>query len=271
MKPVSRRAPPVAGALEAGLDDLKAFDGDPDFMVSLARGLAVIRAFDEAHPRLSVAEASARSGIPRSAVRRCLYTLQRLGYVGGEGSIFFLRPAIVSLGHVYLASTPLAASAQPVLDQIARVTGDPCSISVLEDVEVLYIANSLKVPLISVNISVGHRLPAYCTASGRVMLCALPDDELDRRLGAIKIAQLTEKTVRTKRQLAERIRQARVDGFAIVDQEFDLGVRSIAVPVVRGGRTAASLSISVLAERCSRAELESRLLPALRQAAAEFA
>jgi IclR family pca regulon transcriptional regulator len=254
-----------------GVEDLGAAEGDPDFMVSLARGLAVIRAFDEAHQRLSVAETSARSGIPRSAARRCLYTLQRLGYVGAEGSVFFLKPAIVSLGHVYLASTALAASAQPVLDRITRETGEPCSISVLEDTEVLYIANSLKPPLISVHVSVGRRLPAYCTASGRVMLAALPESELDRRVDQIKIMRLTEKTVQTKRLLAERIRQAREDGFAIVDQEYDLGVRSIGVPVVRRGQIAASLSISVLAERCSRDELESRLLPALRRGAAEFA
>jgi IclR family pca regulon transcriptional regulator len=251
--------------------ELNAFDGDPDFMVSLARGLAVIRAFDEAHQRMTVAEASVRSGIPRSAVRRCLYTLQRLGYVASEGSVFFLKPTIVSLGHVYLASTPLAVSAQPVLDRITRETGEPCSISVLEETEVLYIANSLRAPLISVNISVGHRLPAHLTASGRLLLSALPEGELKRRLGDIKIAPLTEKTVRTKRALVERIRQAKLDGFAVVDQEFDMGVRSIGVPVVRGGQVAASLSISVLAERYSSADLETRLLPSLRRAAAEFA
>src|ERR1700682_843502 len=102
MKATQRRAPQVLKDAE-DIEDLSAFDGDPDFMASLARGLAVIRAFDEGHQRMSVAEASARSGIPRSAARRCLYTLQRLGYVGAEGSIFFLKPAIVSLGHVYLA------------------------------------------------------------------------------------------------------------------------------------------------------------------------
>ncbi len=245
--------------------------GDPDFMVSLARGIAVIRAFDEAHPRLTVAEASLRSGIPRSAVRRCLYTLQRLGYVGADGSAFFLKPSIVSLGHVYLASAPLAVIAQPVLDRIGRETGEGCSIAVLEETEVLYIANSSKTPLISVNISVGHRLPAYYTANGRVMLAALPEAEFKRRLELMKILPLTEKSVRTRRQLVERVAQAGEEGFAIVDQEYDLRVRSIAVPVTRGGQVAASLSISVLAEHMSAEELRSRLLPSLLRAAAEFA
>src|SRR5258705_10130825 len=175
MKSTQRRAPKVAANPKAALDKSHARAGDPDFMVSLARGIAVIQAFDEAHQRLTVAEASTRSSIPRSAVRRCLYTLQQLGYVGADGAAFFLRPSIVSLGHVYLASAPLAAIAQPVLDRIGRETGEGCSIAVLEENEVLYIANSSKTPLISVNISVGHRLPAYCTANGRVLLSALPD------------------------------------------------------------------------------------------------
>jgi IclR family pca regulon transcriptional regulator len=271
MKSTPGRAPELSADLEANLDNAVRHTGDPDFMVSLARGIAVIRAFDEAHLRLTVAEASARSGIPRAAVRRCLYTLQSLGYVGAEGSQYFLKPSIVSLGHVYLTNTPLAAIAQPLLDRIGRETGEGCSIAVLEEVEVLYIANSSKTPLISVNISVGHRLPAYCTANGRVLLAALPEAELQRRLGMMKITPLTEKTVRTKRQLAERVAQAGQDGFAIVDQEYVLSVRSIAVPVTRGGQVSASLSISVLADHFSVAQLQTRLLPALQRAAAEFA
>jgi IclR family pca regulon transcriptional regulator len=271
MKSTPRRASGFSADPEATSSDTVPHVGDPDFMVSLARGIAVIRAFDEAHQRLTVAEASTRSGIPRAAVRRCLYTLQCLGYVGAEGSHFFLKPSIVSLGHVYMSTTPLAAIAQPLLDRIARETGEGCSIAVLEEVDVLYIANSSKTPLISVNISVGHRLPAYCTANGRVLLSALPDAEFQRRLGMMKITPLTEKTVRTKRQLAERVAQAGQDGFAIVDQEYVLSVRSIAVPVTRGGQVSASLSISVLADHVSAEDLKVRLLPALKRAAAEFA
>jgi len=271
MKSPQKRASPVSTNTEVTLGDSDPLAGDPDFMVSLARGLAVIRAFDETHQRLTVAEASARCGIPRSAVRRCLYTLQRLGYVGADGSSFFLKPSIVSLGHVYLASAPLASIAQPLLDRIGRETGEGCSIAVLEENEVLYIANSSITPLISVNISVGHRLPAYCTANGRVLLSALPDSEFKRRLGRMKLVVKTEKTVTTKKQLTERVVQARELGFSIVDQEYDMRVRSIGVPVVRGGKVSASLSISVLAEHCSAAELKSRLLPSLRRAAAEFA
>jgi IclR family pca regulon transcriptional regulator len=271
MKSTPGRASGFSADPEATSVDTVPHVGDPDFMVSLARGIAVVRAFDEAHQRLTVAEASTRSGIPRAAVRRCLYTLQCLGYVGAEGSHFFLKPSIVSLGHVYLSTTPLAAIAQPLLDRIGRETGEGCSIAVLEETDVLYIANSSKTPLISVNISVGHRLPAYCTANGRVLLSALPDAEFQRRLGMMKMTPLTEKTVRTKRQLAERVAQAGQDGFAIVDQEYVLSVRSIAVPVTRGGQVAASLSISVLADHFSAEDLKVRLLPALKRAAAEFA
>jgi IclR family pca regulon transcriptional regulator len=271
MKSTPKRAPGISANPATILGDSNAVAGDPDYMVSLARGIAVIRAFDEAHQRLTVAEASARSQIPRAAVRRCLYTLQRLGYVGAEGSHFFLKPSIVSLGHVYLSTTPLAAIAQPLLDRIGRETGEGCSIAVLEETDVLYIANSSKTPLISVNISVGHRLPAYCTANGRVLLSALPDAEFQRRLGMMKITPLTEKTISTKKQLAERVALAGQDGFAIVDQEYVLSVRSIAVPVTRGGQVSASLSISVLADHFSADDLKTRLLPSLKRAAAEFA
>jgi IclR family pca regulon transcriptional regulator len=251
--------------------EAEAFAGDPDFMTSLARGLIVIRAFDETHRRLTVAQASERTGLPRSAVRRCLYTLQCLGYVGAEGSSFFLKPLIVALGHLYLAAVPLSVSAQPVLDRVAQEVAETCTLAVLDRNDILFVGHSSRAPLVSVNIAVGSRLPAYCTANGQVLLASLPPAELDAYLARVKLARLTDKTLTVKKQLLERLRKVHEDGYSLVDQEFDDKIRSIAVPLRSGGRVAASLSIAVPVERVSARELRARLLPQLLAAAAEFA
>jgi IclR family pca regulon transcriptional regulator len=270
----TKRARPEAQAqppAETLSDQIDAFAGDPDFMTSLARGLAVVQAFDQEHIRLTVAQTSERTGLPRSAARRCLYTLQQLGYVDAEGRSFFLKPRIVSLGHFYLTAVPLSVSAQPVLDKVAGKVNETCTLAVLDRDEILFIAHSAKVPMVSVNIAIGSRLPAHCTANGRVLLAALSPEELEVYFSHAKLTRLTEATLTAKKALSERLKQVRKDGFALVDQEFNMNVRSIAVPVRRAGRTVASMSIAVPVERVTTAELERRLLPYLLAAAAEFA
>lgn len=252
-------------------DEVDAFTGDPDFMTSLARGLVVIRAFDEAHPRLTVAHASERTGLPRSAVRRCLYTLQCLGYVAVDGSSFVLKPRIVALGHMYLASVPMPIAAQPVLDRVARAVDETCTLAVLDRDEILFVGHSSKAPLVSVNIAVGSRLPAHCTANGQVLLAALSGDELEAYFSRVKLTRATERTLTTRRQLTERLRQVREDGYALVDQEFNMKIRSVAVAIKRLGAVAASMSIAVPTERVGIRDLRSRLLPQLQEAATEFA
>ncbi|MFL9944183.1 IclR family transcriptional regulator domain-containing protein [Paraburkholderia graminis] len=253
------------------VSELDQFAGDPDFMMSLARGLIVIRAFDEEHGRLTVAQVSERTGLPRSAARRCLYTLQQLGYVGAEGTNFCLKPRIVSLGHAYLASAPLAATAQPVLDRLARDLGETTTLAVLDQQDILFVAHSSRVPLVSVNIAVGSRLPAYCAANGQVLLAALPEGELEAYMSRAKFPRLTETTITSRKQLLERLKIVRRDGYAIADREFNLSMRSIAVPVRHGGRIAASMSFAVPAERVSIDDLRERLLPCLLAAASGFA
>lgn len=250
---------------------MEAFEGDPDFMTSLARGLAVIRAFDAAHTKLTVAQASERSGLPRSAVRRCLYTLECLGYLASEGSFFQLRPRIVALGHVYLTALPLPQTAQPTLDRVAREAQETSTLAILDQDDILFVAHSSRTPLVSVNIAVGSRLPAYCTANGQVLLAALPEDEVDGYLARAKLSRITAKTLTTKKQLLERLRQVREDGYALVDQEFNDKVRSIAMAVRSGGNVVASMSFAVPADRVSAAQLKTHLLPLLRNAVAEFA
>ena len=141
--------------------DIQALSDDPNFMTSLARGLAVIAAFTDRRRRPTIADLSRKTGIPRAAVRRCLYTLEKLGYVDAEAYSFALLPKILSLGHAYLGSAPLAVSAQPFLDRVSEKTHESCSLAVLERDDILYLARSVSSRILSVNLNVGSRLPAY--------------------------------------------------------------------------------------------------------------
>ena len=169
----TRQDPRIArrNRLVAGRADGRGRHGDPNFMTSLARGLAVIRAFSQQRKNLSIAQISHQTGIPRAAVRRCLHTLARLGYVTVDARGFSLSPKILTLGHAYLSSTPLSASAQPLLDRIAAAVHESCSMAILEEDEILYVARSAATTrIMSVDLSIGSRLPAYCTSMGRVLL-----------------------------------------------------------------------------------------------------
>jgi IclR family pca regulon transcriptional regulator len=148
---------------------------DPDFMTSLARGLAVIRAFADSRKPQTIAQLSQQTGIPRAAVRRCLHTLRQLGYVDAELNNFSLRPKILTLGYSYLSSTPLTVAAQPCLDGVSKALGESSSLAVLEEDQVLYVARAATARVMSVSLSAGSRLPAYCTSLGRVLLAQLPE------------------------------------------------------------------------------------------------
>lgn len=254
--------------------EIRAFAGDPNFMASLARGLAVIRAFTQQRRHLTIAQLSQRTGIPRAAVRRCLYTLAVLGYVATEdGRSYALRPRILALGHAYISSTPLVYAVQPLLDQITSVLHESSSMAVLEGDEILYIArSSTTTRLMSVELGIGSRLPAYCTSMGRVLLAGLSASELDAYLSRVPLVKHTNKTVSTPDELKTALRTVRRDGYCVVDQELEIGLRSIAVPVVdREGRSVAAINIGTQSSRVPVSEMEARFLPPLRSAAHELA
>jgi IclR family pca regulon transcriptional regulator len=265
---IAPNAPPVTPALE-----IQGYAGDPNFMASLARGLAVIRAFTQQRRHLTIAQLSQRTAIPRAAVRRCLYTLSMLGYVGSEdGRTYALRPRILALGHAYLSSTPLVYAVQPLLDQITSVLHESSSLAVLEGDEILYIArSSTTTRLLSIDLGIGSRLPAYCTSMGRVLLAGLSAAEIDLYLSRVKLVKLTTRTVSTADELKVALNAIRRDGYAVVDQELEIGLRSIAVPVSdRDGRSVAAINIGTQSSRVSVAEMESKFLPPLRAAAHEL-
>lgn len=261
--------PPVTPAAE-----IEALGGDPDFMTSLARGLAVLRAFSQQRPNPSISQLSLRTGIPRAAVRRCLYTLARLGYVGhdAERRSFALRAKVLTLGFAHLSSTPLAALAQPVLDAVSEQLHESSSLAVLEGDEVVYVVRSkTSRRIMSVDLGVGSRLPAYCTSLGRVLLAGLTPAQLQSYFARAHLVRHTQHTLVGKERLRQAIDAVRRQGYAIVDQELEIGLRSIAVPVRdSNGRTVAAINAGTQAYRVAIGELEKRFLPVLGDAAADL-
>lgn len=244
---------------------------DPSFMTSLARGLAVVQAFSDSRKPQTIANISQKTGIPRAAVRRCLHTLRELGYVDAELNNFSLRPKVLTLGYSYLSSTPLTVSAQPYLNQISRDLNESSSLAVLDDGEVLYVARAATSRVMSVALNTGSRLPAYCTSLGRVMLAHLPPAELDHYLANTRLRAMTKNTVVSQKGLREILAGVRADGYAINDEELELGLRSIAVPV-RGasGTVLAALNVGAQAARVSVRQLEKEFLPVLLKGAQEL-
>ncbi len=259
---------PVSAAERIG-----AWSGDPNFMTSLARGIAVIRAFTQQKRRLTISQLSQRTGIPRAAVRRCLYTLAQLGYVSAsEGKDFTLSPRILSLGHAYLSSTPLTAAAQPLLDRVSDVLHESSSIALLEGDDILYVArSSTNRRIMSVDLGIGTRLPACCTSMGRVLLAYLPPPEQDAYLRRIKMVRYTPRTIVVPDKLRRELDGIRRAGYAIVDQELEIGLRSIAVPVRdHAGSVVAAMNIGTHASRVTLAEMEKTFLRELEAAASEL-
>ncbi|WLH11521.1 pca regulon transcriptional regulator PcaR [Pseudomonas hefeiensis] len=255
-------APPIVAS---PAKRIQALTGDPDFMTSLARGLAVVQAFQERKRHLTIAQISHRTEIPRAAVRRCLHTLIKLGYATTDGRTYSLLPKVLTLGHAYLSSTPLAVSAQPYLDRMSEQLHEACNMATLEGDDILYIARSATTQrLISVDLSVGGRLPAYCTSMGRILLAALDDASLRDYLDHADLQAKTSRTLHTPQALLECLQEVRQQGWCIVDQELEQGLRSIAVPVYdASGQVVAALNVSTHAGRVSRNELEQRFLPGL--------
>jgi IclR family pca regulon transcriptional regulator len=269
----ARRAPGAAPVrTAASTTTVEGSGGDPNFMTSLARGLAVIRAFSQQRKKLSIAQISRQTGIPRAAVRRCLHTLTRLGYVTIGERDFSLSPKILTLGHAYLSSTPLSASAQPFLDRVASAVHESCSVTILEEDEILYVARSASTSrIMSVDLSIGSRLPAYCTSMGRVLLASLSPAELAAYLGRVKLRPFTQFTLISRDKLTKALETVRESGYSIVDQELEIGLRSIAVPVNdASGKTVAAINIGAQASRASSRQMEQQFLPHLRAAAREL-
>jgi IclR family pca regulon transcriptional regulator len=248
------------------------YRGDPNFMTSLARGLAVIQAFSQRQRELTVSQISAKTGFSRAAVRRCLYTLAKLGFAATEDSRHFhLRPRVLALGHSYISSMPLAAMAQPVLENVSHILHESCSIATLDRTDIVYIARANVTRIMSIDLVVGSRLPAFCTSMGRILMAELPAEKLDEFLARVEFKRYTERTVANAEKLRQILRLVQRNGYSIVDQELESGLRSMAVPIHdSAGRVVAALNVGAHAQRLSIQDLQVRFLPHLRAAAQEL-
>ncbi len=267
-------APPAiaASTKPAPAAALDVYTGDPNFMTSLARGLIVIQAFTQQSPQMTISQLSIKTGLSRAAVRRCLYTLTKLGFAGAEdGSRYSLRPRMLTLSHTYTTSNTLSSAAQPILERMSAALRESFSVATLDGEDIVYIARTQVNRVMAVDLHIGSRLPAYCTSMGRVLLAYLPTDQLEHYLARVVLTPHTTRTITSVEKLRLALRNVRRNGYALVDQEYEVGLRSLAVPVYSPtGRVVATINLSGHAPRMPVFDMQTRFLPHLRNAAAEL-
>ncbi len=238
---------------------------------SLARGLSVIKAFGETTPELTLSEVARATGLTRAAARRFLITLADLGYVRTDGRLYSLSPRVLELGYAYLSSLSLPDVAYPHLERLVAEVHESASVSVLEADEIVYVARVPTTRIMRVTIAIGTRFPAYCTSMGRVLLAGLPPEDLAARLAEAELPRRTARTITSPATLRRELDRVRAQGFAIVDQELEEGLRSIAVPIRdRDGRVIAATNVSSHVSRTSVETARRVLLPPLLATAARI-
>jgi IclR family transcriptional regulator, pca regulon regulatory protein len=246
----------------------------PDFVQSLERGLAVIGAFDATHPRLTLADAAKRTGLTRATVRRSLHTLAALGYVTcTDGKWFELTPKVLDLGYTYLSSLQVGDIAQPYMEALSERVDESVSAAVLDGTEIVYVARVPTKRIMRIALGLGSRLPALTTSMGRVLVADLPDDERRALIEADASApsRPTPGPRRTAAEMLDLLAGVRQAGYALVDQELEEGLRSIAAPLRdRNGRAIAAMNVSTTVSRVTKERLLGQFLPALVETAADI-
>lgn len=243
------------------------------YVESFAKGLSVIRSFGPQHRRMTLSEVAARSGLTRAAARRILLTLLELGYVAQQGRDFELTPRVLDLGYSYLSSMPLANLAQPIMVELGNRFNHSVSVAALDGTEVVYLLrvpkrNLLNTPGISL---AGMRRPAFVSSMGRVLLAALPEDEMKRVLDASDLRPHASKTVWQRAALEEEIRKVGRQGYSLIVDEMEDGLSAVAVPIIDGsGRVIAAMNIACNSGAVKKQELLNTILPELRQAVARL-
>jgi IclR family transcriptional regulator, pca regulon regulatory protein len=241
------------------------------FVQSLQRGLGVIKAFDAEARELTLSDVARRTGLSRAAARRFLLTLVDLGYVRSDGRYFSLSPRVLELGFSYLSSLSLPEVAEPHLEALAAEVRESSSLSVLDGGDIVYVARVPVSRIMTVAINVGTRFPAYATSMGRVLLAGLPGDELAAYLDGVDLQRLSPRTITSPRGLRSELQRARAQGWAIVNQELEEGLRAVAAPVRDASdRVVAAVNVSSHASRTSIEAMRRDLLPPLLAAAARI-
>lgn len=235
-----------------------------EHIAGLEKGLAIIESFGATHPKLTLSEAAKLTGLSRASARRCLLTLEVLGYAQCDGRDFRLAPRVLRLSHAYLSATPLAKVAQPVLESISERTHESASVAILDGTDIVFIARSTSRRSLSAGIAIGTRLPAYCAVTGRVLLAAVPDAQAAAVLRASELKKLTPHTRTGHKELMQEIRKVRENGYAVGNEEIELGLCTIAVPIRdSAGDTIAAMSLAARTSRVARDQVVGRMLPAL--------
>jgi IclR family transcriptional regulator, pca regulon regulatory protein len=239
---------------------------DSEFVQSLERGLAVIRAFKRERQQLTLTEVAELTGLTRAAARRFLITLRDLGYVESDGRLFSLRPLVLELGYSYLSSLPVWEVARPHMEVLADKVRETTSASVLDGPDIVFVARVGSDRIMSMTLGIGSRLPAWATAMGRVLLAGLSDEQVDDYFQMVRLEPLSARTITDEHEIRRIIGQARLDGWTWVDQEVEEGIRSIAVPIRSPrGRTLAALTVCSHAFRVSTDRIMEEFLPLVQQ------
>lgn len=239
-------------------------DEEKDLIRALSRGLDMILAFSHHRVRMTLTEAAEATGLSRPTARRILLTLQDRGYVRTDGKTFALTPRVLALGYAYLSSLNLTEITQPFMERVVQATGEGCSLATLDDTDVVYVTRVPTHRVTSITLATGTRLPAHATSLGHVLLADLTTAELDRYLSRADLRPLTARTIRTPAELIERLNLVREQGWAMVDQELEEGLRSIAAPVRdANGRVIAAMGLSSLIATTDAHAVREQLLPPL--------
>lgn len=242
-----------------------------EFIQSLERGLAVLTSFSKERKSQTLSEVAQNTGLTRATARRVLLTLVDLGYVHQSNRTFSLTPKVLDIGYSYLSSFEVVELAQPTMKRLVEAVKESSSMAVLDEGDIVYVARVPTSRIMTISLAIGSRLPAYPTSMGRVLLADLPDEELDAYIAGTQFEQLTERTVTDRDEFRAIIEKIRGDGYALVDQELEEGVRSIAAPITNeDGRVVAAMNVSCHASRVTVERMRKELRPHLMEAAEEI-
>lgn len=264
---------PVGNPADIAAPETSADDGEGSktFITALARGLDVIKAFTSQEQHLTLSDISRIVDLPRATTRRCLMTLQTLGYVESNGRYFSLAPMVLTIARAYLTSSVLPRVAQPFLEKLSDQLGESCSLSVLNDTDTIYVARSARKRMASLHREVGFHLPAHCTSMGRVLLAAASEAQLEAFFKKATLTRFTPHTVVDPEKLRAILKEVERDGYCIVEQELEIGLRAIAVPVRNvAGVVVGAINVSAQAGHATRAKMTKELLPMMLQTAADM-
>jgi IclR family transcriptional regulator, pca regulon regulatory protein len=249
-------------------EELEVFKQSGNYIQSLDRGLQVIQAFSQNQQALTISDVSKITGLSRPTARRILLTLEHLGFAESNNNVFSLTARTLSLGYAYLSSNNIWSIAHSFMRDFVNQTGESCSISILDGTHIIYVARVSTKRIMSINLDVGTRLPAYATSMGHVLLANLPNEELKKVLEEIELDKYTNKTISNKKELLRILEGVYENGWGGVDQQLEEGLRSIAVPIRNAnGKVIAAINCSSHAGRVTQEVQRENFLPLLQKCA----